>query len=144
SLELKERVIWCGLLHDTQKYEALADADVTVYPSTKEVFGLVPLESIMAGTPVIVCDDDGCAEVIRNVGAGELVPWNNPEVLAQSIRKRLKQDKNPDELRRAQEKIRVRFNWHIIAREVVNFYKDATTTPRHTEKSHGGTETQSC
>jgi glycosyltransferase involved in cell wall biosynthesis len=130
SLGLKDRVTWCGLLNDQQKYEALVDADLTVYPSTKEVFGLVPLESIMAGTPVIVCDDDGCAEVIRNVGGGHLVPWNNPSALAQAIRERLSLGKNHEDLRQAQEKIRARFNWNKIAQEVVNFYKDATEQTR--------------
>src|SRR5262249_22806681 len=33
---LKERIIWTGLLQDDQKFEALTDADLTVYPSYHE------------------------------------------------------------------------------------------------------------
>jgi glycosyltransferase involved in cell wall biosynthesis len=34
------------------------------------VFGLVPLEALMVGTPVIVADDSGCAEIVQSVGGG--------------------------------------------------------------------------
>ena len=122
ELGLKDRVLWTGLLNDQQKYDALADADVTVCPSINEVFGLVPLESILAGTPVIVCHDDGCGEVIREAGGGDLVPCGDAASLADAIRRRLAAGKDPEELQRAQEKIRVRFNWHLIAREVLKFY----------------------
>jgi len=123
QLQLKDRVLWTGLLDDRQKQEALHDADVTVYPSANEAFGLVPLESILAGTPVIVCDDDGCGEVIREVGGGDLVPWADPNALCDAILRRLRVGKNPEELQKVQEKIRVHFNWHLIARKTVHFYQ---------------------
>ena len=47
------------------RLEALADADVLVYPSQDEIFGLVPLEALLSGTPVIVADDSGCGEVVQ-------------------------------------------------------------------------------
>ena len=48
-----------------ERLELLADADVVVYPSEHEIFGLVPLEALLAGTPVVVADDSGCGEVVR-------------------------------------------------------------------------------
>lgn len=44
-----------------------------VYPSTAEVFGLVPFEGLMCGTPVVVGGDCGCGELVRKAGAGLLV-----------------------------------------------------------------------
>jgi glycosyltransferase involved in cell wall biosynthesis len=123
ELGLQERVLWTGLLDDERKLEAFRDADLTVYPSVNEAFGLVPLESILSGTPVIVCDDDGCGQIIRRTGAGDLVPWGDSSALSYAIRKRLEEGKKPSELQAAQEKIRVRFDWHLIAREMTKFYQ---------------------
>ena len=56
-----------------------------VYPSAHEIFGLAPLESILAGTPVVVADDSGCGEVITRVGGGEVVPLGDADALASAI-----------------------------------------------------------
>ena len=50
----KIAVRFTGLLRGHERLEALADADVVVYPSEHEVFGLVPLEALLAGTAVVV------------------------------------------------------------------------------------------
>ena len=122
-MKLQDRILWTGLLDDERKLEAFCDADLTVYPSVNEAFGLVPLESILSGTPVIVCDDDGCGQIIRKTGGGDLVPWGDTAALSHAIRKRLEEGKKPLELQAAQEKIRVRFDWHLIAREMTKFYQ---------------------
>jgi glycosyltransferase involved in cell wall biosynthesis len=131
EFRLEKRVLWTGLLDDARKFEALTDADLTVYPSVNEAFGLVPLESILSGTPVIVCDDDGCGQIIRKTGAGDLVPWGDVSALAYAIHKRLQTGKNTEEIQRAQEEIRLRFNWHLIAREMTHFYQSCLTQRSH-------------
>lgn len=62
-----------GLLEGRERLELLADADVLVYASTAEVFGLVPFEGLLCGAPVVVGDDCGCGELIAEAGAGLLV-----------------------------------------------------------------------
>ncbi len=74
-----------GLLRGDDRLQALADADVVVYPSEHEVFGLVPLEALLCGTPVIVADDSGCAEVIRATGGGMVTAVGDTEALAHAI-----------------------------------------------------------
>jgi len=64
-LNLESRTRFTGLLRGRERLDALADADVVVYPSEHEIFGLVPLESILSGTPVVVAGDSGCGEVVR-------------------------------------------------------------------------------
>jgi glycosyltransferase involved in cell wall biosynthesis len=71
---LGRRVSLSGLLAGPARLDALAAADVVVYPSRDEVFGLVPLEALLCGAPVIVCGDSGCGEVISTVGGGLIVP----------------------------------------------------------------------
>jgi glycosyltransferase involved in cell wall biosynthesis len=79
------RVARVGLLRGRERLDAIAAADVVVYPSRDEVFGLVPLEALVAGTPVVVCSDSGCAEVIGRTGGGHLVPYGDAAVLAGAI-----------------------------------------------------------
>ena len=73
-LGLTTRVIRAGLLTGETRLDALAAANVVVYPSRDEIFGLVPLEALLCGTPVVVCDDSGCGEVISATGGGLVVP----------------------------------------------------------------------
>jgi glycosyltransferase involved in cell wall biosynthesis len=74
-----------GLLAGRRRLEALADADVAVYPSEHEIFGLVPLEAILCGTPVVVSDDSGCGEVVRSTGGGLTVRVGDEPALAAAM-----------------------------------------------------------
>ena len=82
---LDARVRFTGLLRGHERLEALADADVVAYPSQDEIFGLVPLESLLAGTPVIVADDSGAGEVIRATGGDQVVRTGDAAALAAAI-----------------------------------------------------------
>jgi len=86
QLGLDARTTFTGLLRGRDRLEALADADVVVYPSAQEIFGLVPLEALLAGTPVVVADDSGCGENIRAVGGGAVVALGDADALAAAIR----------------------------------------------------------
>ncbi len=85
SLGVEHRTTFTGLLEGRDRLEALADAEVLVYPSQDEIFGLVPLEALLAGTPVIVSDDSGCGEVIPGTGGGQVVPLGDADALAHAI-----------------------------------------------------------
>jgi glycosyltransferase involved in cell wall biosynthesis len=85
TLGLGGRTVFVGLLRGPERLEALADADVVVYPSQDEIFGLVPLEALLCGTPVIVADDSGCAEIVGAVGGGQIVPLGDAARLASAI-----------------------------------------------------------
>jgi len=80
------RVLFTGLLRGGERLEALADADVVVYPSRDEVFGLVAVEALLAGTPVIVADDTGCGEVVAATGGGRVVAQGDAPALAAAVR----------------------------------------------------------
>jgi glycosyltransferase involved in cell wall biosynthesis len=85
ELGVGARALFTGLLTGAARLEALADADVVVYASQHEIFGLVPFEAILAGTPVVVADDSGCGDLVGATGGGAVVPVNNTEALALAI-----------------------------------------------------------
>jgi glycosyltransferase involved in cell wall biosynthesis len=80
------RTRFVGVLSGRERFEALADADVVVYPSKDEIFGLVPLEALLVGTPVVVSGDCGCGEVVRRTGGGLVVEHGSVPALAAAIR----------------------------------------------------------
>ena len=86
QLDLSSRVIFTGLLEGHSRLDALADADVVAYPSTDEVFGLVPLEALLSGTPVAVANDSGCGDLIERVGGGLTVVPGDATALAEALR----------------------------------------------------------
>ncbi|NOY27315.1 MAG: glycosyltransferase family 4 protein [Oligoflexia bacterium] len=79
-------IVFTGVLEGAERLALLADADVLVYPSTDEIFGLVPFEGLLCGTPVVVGDDCGCGELIAEAGAGLLVRHGDVEGLRARIR----------------------------------------------------------
>src|SRR4029453_6601085 len=85
GLDLTSRVRRIGLLTGGERLDALAAADVLVYPSRDEVFGLVAAEALICGTPVVVCDDNGWGELVAEVGGGLFTPYGNVERLASAI-----------------------------------------------------------
>ena len=83
--ELGDRVRFLGLVTGPERLAALADADVLVYPSTREIFGLVPFEGLLCGTPAVVTDDCGCGELVAEARAGDLVRFGDPAALARAL-----------------------------------------------------------
>jgi len=86
ALGVRDRVHVEGVLAGRRRIELLADADVVVYPSEHEIFGLVPLEALLSGTPVVVADDSGCGEVIGKTGGGLVVAAGDSTALMTAIR----------------------------------------------------------
>jgi glycosyltransferase involved in cell wall biosynthesis len=124
ELGIAPRVTFTGLLTGRRRLELLAAADLVVYPSEHEVFGLVPLEALLAGTPVIVSDDCGCAEVVRATGGGSLVPPGDAHALAHAIDDMLA---HPDtwrtEATAAQARVRAQFSPAAVTRTLTDVYR---------------------
>ncbi|MFN7145845.1 MAG: glycosyltransferase, partial [Myxococcota bacterium] len=57
-------VVYAGTLEGPERLALLVDADVLAYPSSGEVFGLVPFEGLLCGAPVVVGGDCGCGELV--------------------------------------------------------------------------------
>lgn len=66
SLGLSKNVIFAGALWDDERDAMYRAADLLVMPSVSEPFGLVPLEAIQQGTPVLISKQSGVSEVLKS------------------------------------------------------------------------------
>lgn len=71
---LDKRVIFTGMLQGADRIAAYADADLFVLPSYQENFGNVVIESLAAGTPVVISDQVNLHDEITKAAVGGVVP----------------------------------------------------------------------
>lgn len=125
ELSLNDKVKFTGFISSAEKLEAYMDADVLVYPSVLEIFGLVPFESITCGTPVIVTDDCGCGEFIKKANCGYLVTYGDIIDLKYKIRQILE---NPDIgskfVDNGNKYITNNLTWPLICKKIETLYED--------------------
>jgi glycosyltransferase involved in cell wall biosynthesis len=125
-LWLQDRVRFTGLLTVPDTYHLLGDADVVAYPSRDEVFGLVPLEALLCGTPVVVGDDSGCAEIVTRTGGGKLVRYGDSHMLAKAITDILDSPRHwRGEARAAGDVVRSSFSPASLCNDLDNVYSAA-------------------
>jgi len=71
---VQHRVVFTGMLRGVDRLAALADADLFVLPSYQENFGVVVVEALAAGTPVIISDQVNLYPDVLAAEVGEVVP----------------------------------------------------------------------
>ncbi len=121
ALGLASRVVFTGLLTGQMKAAAFREALYTVYAGRDEIFGLVPWESLLYGTPVIVADDSGCGEWVRKGKAGHVVPYASPESIARIVNQ-YDPDRERETVKRGAAFCRERLDWVKIAEDMISFY----------------------
>jgi len=87
SLGVADRCTFHGTVPHHEVYEAMARSLLTVVPSRAEAFGLVSVESLACGTPVVASATGGLRDIIRDGVDGVLVDPDDPHALAAAIRR---------------------------------------------------------
>jgi glycosyltransferase involved in cell wall biosynthesis len=88
SLGLDKHVTLAGFRTDVP--ELLQRMDVYVQPSLHESFGIVLLEAMAAGLPVVASEVEGIPEIVADGETGYLVPVGDSEALANAVRSLLR------------------------------------------------------
>ena len=101
-------------------------ADIAVFPSTYEPFGIVALEAMLSGNPVVVSDIGGLNEIVDHEVNGMKTYCGNPNSIADSILELLYDHKLcADITRKAKNKVRNEYNWSKIAQDTHFTYQKA-------------------
>ncbi|WP_152394814.1 1,4-alpha-glucan branching protein domain-containing protein [Paenibacillus guangzhouensis] len=123
-LGLTSHVTFTGFIHDDTRNDLLQLADVCVFPSLYEPFGIVALEAMQSGTPVVVSDTGGLAEIIEHGVDGykalpghlESLAWHVTEVL---LHPEIAKNMAANALR----KVEQRYDWKSIAVSTKQVYE---------------------
>ncbi|MCB1844571.1 MAG: glycosyltransferase family 4 protein [Halioglobus sp.] len=91
------RFVFLGVLNQAQMRDFYDNLDVLTVPSVNntESFGLVQIEAMQCGCPVVATDLPGVRQPVGMTGAGEVVPAGNPDALAKAILRTIKRPR-PD------------------------------------------------
>lgn len=113
-------------------------AEMVVMPSHYESFGMVALESMACGTPVIASDVGGLSFSIEDGYNGYLVPGRDPQALANKIRLLLKYPVLREQLGEQARTWVSRYSWVNIADELLNVFDHTLKLYRKRHKKRAG------
>ncbi len=134
QLGIYHRIYFAGYVDDNTRNALFQCADVAVFPSLYEPFGIVALEGMAADRPVIVSDTGGMSEIV-NHGINGLKAYNdNPVSLADNILWALD---HPDHGRKmvvqARKELQEVYNWEKIALQTTAVYTQVLEEYRRSE-----------
>lgn len=138
ELGLDDLVTFLGAKdQDTLVYYYSA-AEIVVMPSHYESFGMVALEAMACGVPVIASDVGGLSFSIEDGFNGYLVPGRNPQALAEKIILILKHRVLRDQLSEQAHSWVKHYSWVNIAGEILEVFEDTVEGYRLKVKSWHG------
>lgn len=120
---LHDAVIFAGFISDKERNSLYATADVAVFPSLYEPFGIVALEAMALRCPVVVSDTGGLREVVDSHRTGLLVYPDDVESLSWGLHHTLTHTHaTQDRVNAAYEEVRMVFGWQTIAAATAAIY----------------------
>lgn len=125
DLKVDNYVKFLGFVEHKKLPEYYANADLFVFPSRRESFGLVLVEAMAAGLPVVSTRVGAIPEVVKDGETGILVPPNNPQKFAEAVNFLLD---HPDKMQimgmKGKERVKEYFTWDKVAKRVLKYYEE--------------------
>ena len=126
ALGLGNKVYFTGYLDSKQVQKMYKCADVAVFPSTYEPFGIVALEAMLAGVPTVVSDVGGLNEIVDHGVNGMKSYAGNANSIADSILNLLYDHQLAANVaKNAKAKVKELYNWNKIAQDSHFVYQKA-------------------
>ncbi len=120
---LRDKVLFTGFMANRSLHQLYRVADVAVFPSLYEPFGIVALEGMAAGAPVVTSDAGGLQEVVQHDKTGTLSFVGDPKSLAWAVLKVLRDPERASKLaKEAKVRLKTDFAWSRIADQTIELY----------------------
>jgi glycosyltransferase involved in cell wall biosynthesis len=124
-------VTFAGFVSESDLVGALRASDAVVVPSRFEPFGIIALEAMAAGVPIVVSRVGGLAEIVEDRVDGMEVEPNNPPSIAEAITEVLSDGMLASRLaRRGKEKAKA-YSWNNAAMKTLQIYQEAAAESRY-------------
>ena len=124
ELGVNDIVGFLGAKNQIELPKYYASAEVVVMPSHYESFGLVALEAMAMGTPVIASEVGGLAHLVKHGETGFHVPPRDPEALADRICTLLSDQPLRDKLGRQARSYAGQYEWGVTAGRMIAHYQN--------------------
>jgi D-inositol-3-phosphate glycosyltransferase len=122
---IEQQVSFAGRVDQTVLPQYYSAADLLALPSVYESFGMVALEALACGTPVVATRVGAADDLIRHPATGRLVKGDSVRFLADSIAAVLSQNgQDPETARRSV----WRYDWSRVAEDVLAVYRESRIT----------------
>jgi phosphatidyl-myo-inositol alpha-mannosyltransferase len=122
--DLRPRVTLLGELAEEDKTAFLRSVDVYCAPNLLgESFGVVLVEAMAAGAPVVASDLDAFTRVLEDGVAGVLVRRGDPAALAEGLSGLLADPGRRAQLAAAGSRVAAGYDWSVVARRIVAVYE---------------------
>jgi len=137
DLGISSQIQFCDNIGKRQLLMRYKNADLFVLPSIivnkqTEGLGVVLLEAMASGVPVIGSNIGGIPDIIKDEINGLLVPAGDPQALADAIIRILKNPDLAERFRKAGlETVRERFSWDVITDQFVEVYQEILKESHH-------------
>lgn len=123
--DLEEHVTLLGFVPDEDLPTAYRAADVSVVPTQAlEGFGLVAVESLAAGTPVLVTPVGGLPEIVSPLSSSLLLKNGTPPAIASALVEALRGDRPLPSAHECRSYARTKYHWPVIAGQVRDVYSE--------------------
>ncbi len=126
NLGIENKVYFTGYLSSKEVQKMYKCADIAVFPSTYEPFGIVALEAMLAGVPTVVSDIGGLNEIVDHGINGMKSYAGNSNSIADSVLALLYNHQLCNNIvKNAKTKVKQEFNWNKIAQDTFFTYEKA-------------------
>ena len=137
AMGLGQKVYFTGYLNAKQVSKMYKCADISVFPSTYEPFGIVALEAMLAGVPTVVSDVGGLNEIVEHGVDGMKSYAGNPNSLADSILELLFNPQLCESIsKKAKTKVKNEYSWTKIAQDTHFIYQKAICQTMAERQTH--------
>lgn len=132
--ELTERfgvhtVTFTGLLHGSALADAYRSADVFVFPSTTETLGLVMIEALASGLPVVAVDSPASREILGGCPAARLFPAEFADRLPELVRE-VRDDNATGHLSCLARREAEKWGWPAATESLLSCYREVIAAER--------------
>jgi len=126
ELDLHDLVLFLGKRDQDSLQYYYSAAEMVVMPSHYESFGMVALEAMACGTPVIATQVGGLQHLVQDGETGFIVPNGDPDALEEKITALICKEEMKERMSRNSIAYAQTFNWDRISKKLIKQFKKMT------------------
>jgi len=125
--QFQERVMFLGFRDREGMIKELQKTSLLILPSRYESFGMVALEAMACGTPVVASEVGGLAFLVQDGVTGFHFPAEDSEALSDKLITLIENEEIRKNMSENAVSIAKNYDWQIIAQQIIDLYEEVTS-----------------